>query len=817
MIKPKFAVVILIFLALATGNTGCNQSVTGEKHRTISFDQGWRFIKADPAGAKNPGFDDSGWRVLDLPHDWSIENIADSDNEDNIGPFNRSSEGGISTGHVKGGTAWYRKHFVVDDTYKNKNVVLCFDGVYMISSVWVNGNKVGDHYYGYTPFSFDITSFLIPEADNVIAVEVRNPGKNSRWYSGSGIYRHVWLTVTNPLRVAEKGIYITTSLTSKDTARVHLSVMLKNGNPVVTEAKLVTFISDADGKEVDKSENAIKVESNGLLSVNLPLKIIKPTLWSIENPHLYSATAQIVLKGKVIDSYSVPFGVRTLDFSAKQGFSLNGLPLELKGACMHHDNGLLGSAAFDRAEERRVEIMKANGYNAIRTSHNPPSRQFLDACDRLGMLVIDEAFDMWEHPKNPQDYSNYFKANWKSDIQSMIMRDRNHPCVIAWSIGNEVYERADTSGQRIAKQLVKAVKELDNTRPITAAICMFWDHPGMDWSDSEPAFTNLDLGGYNYQWREYENDHEKFPDRIMAGTESFPIEAFENWQQVEKDSWVIGDFVWTGMDYLGESGIGHVYYDKKDAAFSMPWPWYNSWCGDIDITGQKKAQSYYRDVVWKRSKLEMAVHAPFPKGKKEYISYWGWPDEYQSWTWPGEEGKTLQVSVYSRCQEVRLELNGKVIGQKSVSEETKLTARFEVPYSPGELKVVGITDGKEVATRIFNTAGEPSTLVLIPDRKQINADRNDLSYVSVEVRDKDGNLIPNSSLKVKLTVTGEGELLASGNAAPDDMQSFRNPECKVFNGRCLAIIRPFIKAGTIKLTAEAEGLPDAMIEITTGN
>jgi beta-galactosidase len=815
MIKPKFAVVILIFLALATGNTGCNQSVTGEKHRTISFDQGWRFIKADPAGAKNPGFDDSGWRVLDLPHDWSIENIADSDNEDNIGPFTRSSEGGIATGHVRGGTAWYRKHLMTDDSYKKKHVSICFDGVYMISSVWVNGNKVGDHYYGYTPFSFDITSFLIPEADNVIAVEVRNPGKNSRWYSGSGIYRHVWLTVTNPLRVAENGIYITTSLTSKDTARVHLSVILKNNNPAIAEAKLFTFISDADGKEVDKSENAIKVESNGLLSVNLPLKIIKPTFWSIENPHLYCATTQIVLKGKVVDSYSVPFGVRTLDFSAKQGFSLNGVPLELKGACMHHDNGLLGSAAFDRAEERRVEIMKTNGYNAIRTSHNPPSRQFLDACDRLGMLVIDEAFDMWEHPKNPQDYSNYFKANWKSDIQSMIMRDRNHPCVIAWSIGNEVYERADTSGQRIAKQLVKAVKELDNTRPITAAICMFWDHPGMDWSDSEPAFTNLDLCGYNYQWREYENDHEKFPDRIMAGTESFPIEAFENWQQVEKDSWVIGDFVWTGMDYLGESGIGHVYYDKKDAAFSMPWPWYNSWCGDIDITGQKKAQSYFRDVVWKRSKLEMAVHAPFPRGKKEYISYWGWPDEYQSWTWPGEEGKTLQVSVYSRCQEIRLELNGKVISQKPVSDESQLTAKFDVPYTPGELKAVGLTDGKEVATRIFKTSGEPASLALIPDRNQINADRNDLSYVSVEVRDKEGNLVTNSAIKIKLTVTGDGELLASGNAAPDDMKSFRKPLCRTFNGKCLAIIRPFTNAGSIKVKAEAKGLSPVSVEITT--
>ena len=444
------------------------------------------------------------------------------------------------------------------------------------------------------------------------------------------------------------------------------------------------------------------------------LMITQPSLWSVDNPHLYRATSQIVVKGKIIDSYSVLFGVRTLEFSAEKGFLLNDIPLELKGACMHHDNGLLGSAAFDRAEERRVEIMKANGYNAIRTSHNPPSKQFLDACDRLGMLVIDEAFDMWEHPKNPQDYSNYFKDNWKSDLQSMILRDRNHPSVIAWSIGNEIYERADTSGQRIAGQLVRVVKSLDNSRPVTAAVCLFWDHPGTDWSASEKAFASLDVGGYNYEWKEYENDHKKFPERIMAGTESFPIEAFENWQQVEKDSWVIGDFVWTGMDYLGESGIGHMYYDKKDAAFSMPWPWYNAWCGDIDITGQKKAQSYFRDVVWGRSKLEMAVHEPMPEGKKEDISYWGWPAEYQSWTWPGEEGKKMQVSVYSRCQEVRLELNGKVIGQKPTSDKTKAYSKFEVPYSSGELKAIGLTDGKEVATKIFKTAGKPSHLSYQP-------------------------------------------------------------------------------------------------------
>jgi len=812
MKKTSIFLSIVYFLILFSC-TSNNTTTEPLKDRNVAFDAGWKFIRDSIQGAENPSFNDSAWRIVDLPHDWSIENIDDSVKAEHIGPFTKSSEGGISTGHVKGGTGWYRKHFTVDASYRSKQVSLCFDGVYMVANVWVNGKKAGDHFYGYTPFSFNITSLLKTGSDNVIAVEVKNKGKNSRWYSGSGIYRHVWLTVTNPLHIDENGVFITSSLPSKDTADVHLVISVKNSSSSVSDAKLVTTLRDKDGKELDRTENDMKVEPNGIAKIEQSLKIKSPSLWSIDSPALYSAIVEIISKGKVTDSYPVSFGVRTISFSATNGFLLNGSNIKMTGACMHHDNGLLGSATFDRAEERRIEIMKANGYNAIRTSHNPPSKQFLDACDRLGMLVIDEAFDMWEHPKNPLDYSIYFKKNWKSDLESMILRDRNHPSVIFWSIGNEIYERADTSGVRIAKQLVSLVKSLDKTRPVTQAVCQFWDHPGYTWASSEPAFASIDIGGYNYELQEYENDHKKFPERIMMGTESFPIQAYENWRQVEKNSWVIGDFVWTGMDYLGESGIGHVSYDKME--FSMPWPYYNSWCGDIDITGQKKAQSYFRDVVWHRSRLEMAVHGIVPAGKKEGISMWGWPDEYQSWTWTGNEGKTMQVSVYSDCQEVRLELNGKVIGQKPVSDKTKLTAKFDVPYAAGELKATGITDGKEVATKVFKTTGKPSSIRMIADRSTISANRNDLAYVTVEVVDGAGNLVPNADVKINLSVSGDGELIASGNAAPNDMESFRNPKCLTFNGRCLAIIRPFAKAGAIKLNAEAEGLPAATIDIAT--
>ncbi|NJO68772.1 MAG: hypothetical protein HC830_05365 [Bacteroidetes bacterium] len=342
----------------------------------------------------------------------------------------------------------------------------------------------------------------------------------------------------------------------------------------------------------------------------------------------------------------VPFGIRSIHFDAANGFMLNGKKVLLKGGCMHHDNGFLGSATIDRAEERRVELMKAYGFNAIRTSHNPPSRQFLDACDRVGVLVIDEAFDMWERPKNPQDYHRFFKEWWQKDISSMVMRDRNHPSIIMWSIGNEINERADSSGLIITRKLADEVHRLDPTRPVTAAICSFWDHKNRPWSATAPAFALLDVGGYNYMWKAYEEDHLLYPDRIMAGTESLPLEAYENWKQVEKNSWVIGDFVWTAMDYMGETGIGNSRLDNDpDNGFSRTWTWFNAYCGDIDLCGFKKPQLYYRDVIWGNSNIEMMVHAPVPEGRKEIVSMWGWPEEWQNWNWNGSEGKLMQVRV----------------------------------------------------------------------------------------------------------------------------------------------------------------------------
>ena len=485
---------------------------------------------------------------------------------------------------------------------------------------------------------------------------------------------------------------------------------------------------------------------------------------------------------------------------------------------MHHDNGPLGAAAIDRAEERRVELLKANGFNAVRTSHNPPSPAFLDACDRLGVLVIDEAFDQWNEAKigDEQDYHLYFN-NWHArDIASMVQRDRNHPSVVMWSIGNEIPEQFHA--EATAKLLREAVLSHNAMRPITAAICTDWGNVIRNWDElSDPAFANLDVAGYNYLPDKYESDHARHPQRIMMGTESYPKDCFDYWSRVETNPYVIGDFVWSAMDYLGEAGIGHSVLSNQKDSFFMSWPWFDAWCGDLDICGFKKPQSFYRDVVWRRSPIELAVHSPVPPGISEQVSGWGWPDESQSWNWPGQAGKSLQVAVYSRCERVRLELNGKIIGEQPVSAATKLTATFNVPYAPGELCAYALNHGNVVARTMLKTSGEPKKLKLTADRKSIGAERSDLSYVTVEVVDANGRRVPNAEIPVRFSVAGAGELAGLANRSPNDPAGFRAPFCKTLLGRCLAILRPTGGAGEIILRAEASGLEPDTISIEVDN
>jgi beta-galactosidase len=807
--KSTFFCLIALLLLLVS----CSEK---ENHlnRELQFNNNWKFLRSDIENGQASNLDDSIWRTLDLPHDYSIEDLPEKPGVKQIGPFSEESAGGISTGHTVGGTAWYRKHFTLNKEDEGKIIKILFDGVYMNADFWINGNHLGNHPYGYTAFSYDLTDFLLPAGEeNVLAVHVKNDGKNSRWYSGSGIYRNVSLIKTNPVHIDIWGINVNTPSITPENATVAVEVKLANASEREKDFTMKMKFLDSDGKQVTYFSNDKELAAKSKFIFDQSFDIPDYRLWSPENPKLYTLVVQLWDGKKLIDETSQKFGIRTISFSPENGFLLNGKNVLLKGGCLHHDNGPLGSAAFDRAEYRRVRIMKENGFNAIRTAHNPPSKAFLDACDELGMLVIDESFDQWQRPKNPQDYNLYFDDWWEKDIESMVLRDRNHPSVIIWSIGNEINERADSSGLVIAKKLKEKVLSLDKTRPVTQAICHFWDHPGRGWEETAPAFAQMDVHGYNYRWQDYETDHEKYPDRIMAGTESFPKEAFENWQMVEKHSYVIGDFVWTGMDYLGESGIGSTRLDNENDQFLPPWPWFNSNCGDISILGYKKPQMYFRDVVWRNSKLEMMVHNPIPEGRKEIVSMWGWPEERKSWNWEGNEGKPLRVSVYMRCQEVRLELNGKVIGSKKVSDETKLTAHFEVPYHPGELTAIGLINGNEVARQTLSTTGMPFALKVTPENELMSANTNDLAYFNIEVVDENGLLVPNAEVPVEFEIQGSGHLQAVANGNPTDMKSFQQPCVNTFRGKCQLIVRSSGVEGEISVKAVSETLKSATAKV----
>jgi len=791
------------------------------------FDDSWRFHLGDVSGAAQEKFDDSSWRLLDLPHDWSIEDLPArtfSDIDEALwqpqgtpsrsGPFDRElSPGQMATGYVVGGTGWYRKTFSLSHLPANRLFEIRFDGAYMDADVWLNGEHLGNHPYGYTSFSYDITPHLHRDAANTIAVRIRNEGKTSRWYSGSGIYRHVWLTATGSVRVPLWGVHVRTPEITSSTAAIQITTKVENRSDVSQTTTVRVMLTAHDGGAVESRDVSKEVSAKSTAEAEHSFRLQSPVLWSPDDPKLYRAEIHLLVENEAIDQTSIVFGIRKIEVDATQGLRINGKPLKLKGGCLHHDNGFLGAACIDRAEERRVELMKANGYNAIRTSHNPPSPAFLDACDRLGILVIDEAFDMWQEAKNPDDYHRFFDEWWERDLSSMVLRDRNRASVIFWSIGNEIHERAEPKGVEIAGHLVTKVKQLDESRPVTMAVCSFWDYPGRQWQDVQPAFTHLDVGGYNYEWKQYEPDHEKYPTRVMMGTESFPMEAFENWQAVLKHPYVIGDFVWTGMDYLGEAGIGHSVLEGDPDAFNGAYPWFNAFCGDVDLIGGKKPQSYFRDVVWGISTIEIAVQRPLPVGRKEKVSKWGWSDELRSWTWPGFESRSLKVRVYTAGDRVRLLLNGKEIATTSVSSDTKLTAEFSVPYEAGELRAVALHNGKEIGSRSLRTVGAPSKLSLSPDRKQIRADRNDLAYVNVEVQDAEGNLVPDAMVLVRFSMQGVGSLAAVGSANPKDVASFRQPHHRTFQGKCLAVIRPNGPKGSISIQATAEGLASATTKI----
>jgi len=775
-----------------------------------SFNHDWRFKLYDGKPLswwRQPDY--STWRTLSLPHDWSIEL-----------PRNPNSLSGSSGGYFPVGRGWYRKTFTPPEEWRGKKIYLEFEGVYMNAEVWLNEHYLGRHPYGYTSFLMELTDALEFGKENALRVQVDNAAEpNSRWYSGSGIYRPVWLLVADPIHVAPWGVYVTTPQVTPQAALVQIRTRVLNQRESDHTVTLRSRILSPAGEQAALAESITPILAGGEHEYSQTLKITDPRLWSLETPHLYRLETEVWVDGTLVDSATTTFGIRSLEFDPEKGFLLNGQPVLLKGGCVHHDNGVLGSTSFARAEERKVEIHKASGFNAIRCAHNPPAPAFLDACDRLGMLVIDEAFDCWREGKNPYDYHVVFEDWWQRDLDSMVLRDRNHPSVIMWSIGNEVLERDGRSGgAQIAAMLANRVRQLDPTRPVTSAICDIWGSDGKyTWESTDVVFASLDVGGYNYQWKQYRPDHERHPRRMMIGTESFPMEALDNWNLVEEESYVLGDFVWTSLDYLGEAGIGRVEYGESIASFLPGYPWHQANCGDLDLCGFKRPQSYYRDIVWKTgTRLYLAVHTPAPEGKEAHISRWGWPDVWPNWNWPGHEGQPFKVDVYSACEQVELFLNGRSLGVRPSGKAERYTATFEVPYEPGQLKAVGLEDGKPVAEAVVETCGEAAALRLIPDRSSLRAADDDLSYITVEIVDAAGRVHPAADRPVYFTVQGEGVLAAVGSANPVSEEPYRGNMRTPYRGRALVVVRTTGKPGEIILRAQADGLAPAEVTLKAG-
>lgn len=785
--------------------------------RKTCIDEGWRFHYGEAAEAVSPDYDDSSWRTLSLPHDWCVETeAAEAAGGEHIGPFSRSSVGGNSTGQTVGGEGWYRKTFTLGKEDKDKRIMLYFEGAYNHTTVWVNGRKAYFNHYGYQSFRFDATEFCkAPGKENVITVKVTNNGMNTRWYAGAGIYRHVWLIKTPQLHLDTWHNYIHTSDVTEGKAMVNVETLLKNEQSRKLKGEVTVQLLDKDGNLVADSRQEVGVDGNGEKEVRFGMQVAKPQLWSPESPYLYKAVITVKDRKSGDEDRTVTrFGIRTLEFSADKGFLLNGKSVLLHGGCVHHDNGLLGAAAYDAAENRKITLLKNEGFNALRTAHNMTSEHFLEACDSIGMMVVDEAFDQWLQAKNKDDYHQYFKEYSDRDMQTMILRDRNHPSIIMWSIGNEIPGRITAEGQAVAARLRNTILALDTTRPLTAAIPS-WDDFRHSWDDDNNlAFKSLDVGGYNYLYDKYEHDHQSYPDRVMVGLETYPKRAAENWVLAERLPYVIGDFVWTAMDYLGESGIGSASFRKSgNQPFSPGWPWFNGWCGDIDLIGNKKPQSYYRDVVWHRKPVTMAVEEAAPEGTHMSVSLWGWQLEQQSWTWDYPHGTPLNVNVYSRAPQVRLYLNDSLVGTKTTS--ATFWAGFTVPYEPGTLRAVEYDGEKEGDSFILKTTGTPVALRLVSDRGSATADGKDLVYVTAELVDAEGQVVYDSQRTVRFSIEGEGSILACGNACPNDMESFRNSSPRLYNGRAQAIVKTTRTAAGFTLRVSADGLPAQALTVRT--
>ena len=791
-----------------------------------SFDFGWKFLKGDSPGAQKPEFSDSNWKNVDLPHDWSIE-----------GPFDEKEPAGAPGGYLPTGVGWYRKHFRLPDSHKDRKLTVEFDGVYQNSVVWINGQYLGKRPYGYVPFFYDLTPLLNFGRDNVIAVNVDNSHQtNCRWYSGSGIYRHTWLLSTNTLHVAQWGTFVTSPQVTRDAATLHIKTRIKNDGRNPARCTLATTLLDSNGTAVQSAEAGHEVAANEEYEFVQQLKVEKPHLWSVEDPHQYKVRSTVREQNHLIDECDTPIGIRDACFDADNGFLLNGERVKLNGVCLHHDGGCVGAAVPEQVWERRLEILREMGCNAIRTSHNPYAAEFLDLCDRLGFLVMNEAFDEWKVPKGqigPNGYSNYFDEWYERDVRNFVQRDRNHPSVVLWSAGNEIGDQGDPHGHETLRKLLKVFHTEDPTRLVTV---------GCDHISSEPASSAaspeflalLDVVGYNYvdRWRDrtekyYSIDRRAFPQRRFIGTESesmggirgdyrglFPgdvpgdffnlrrgrnIDVEQLWKFVSTYDYVAGDFMWTGIDHLGEAR----------------WPMKGSISGVIDTCGFKKDGFYFYQSQWTNKPV---LHL-FPH-----------------WNWKGKEGQIVPVTCYTNCGTVELFLNGRSFGVKGFAfprlgmesrygnypdrakvmrTTADLHLAWDVPYEAGTLKAVGIKDGRIVSTVEVSTTGEPAEIGLSADEQVIAADRRDVAHLTVQILDDRGRVVPLADNEVTFEIEGEGTLIGVDNGNPYSHEDYRSNRRKAFNGLCLAIVQSTGKPGQVRVTATSASLKAATVTVAT--
>lgn len=793
----QIVLVFILFISFFSGNA------QNRIERKQLFDYNWKFFLGDTPEAKTNDFNDAGWRKLDLPHDWSIEG--------KIHPKNATGGGG---GYFPAGIGWYRKTFQVPDEWKVKKTAIYFEGVYMNSEVFINGKSLGVYPYGYSSFSYDLTPYLNFGKENVIAVRVDNSQQmNSRWYSGSGIYRHVWMIVADPVHVVHWGVDISTAEVSSKKATVLVKTKVKNETASAQNVIVKALFWNKDSKSAGNGQVQVELPAHSEKEITQTIQVSNPKLWTPETPNLYQAQIQVVKDKKVLDDTKIGFGIRSIKFTAEHGFQLNGKTVKINGGCVHHDNGCLGAAAFDRAEERKVELLKAGGFNAVRTSHNPPSEAFLDACDKLGLLVMDESFDCWKIGKNNNDYAKYFNQWWQRDLEAMVSRDLNHPSIIMWSIGNEIPERGKPEAVKTAAMLIDALKKIDNTRPVTSAVV----ENGKDWTIMDSLMAVHDVAGYNYHLWNAPEDHKRVPSRIIVQTESYPKDAFKNWKLVQENNYVIGDFVWTAMDYLGESGIGRWYYSGDVPGEHWEhdfFPYHGAYCGDVDLIGWRKPISHYRSMLYNNNeKLYMAVREPAPEPLEIKETWWSvWPT-WESWTWPVFEGKTVQVEVYSKYPKVRLYLNNKLVGEQTTTREQQFMATFPIPYSPGLLKAVGVENDKEMESAILQTAGDGAKIKLTADRREILANGQDLSYITIEITDKDGVFQPNAANRLHFKIEGPGVIAGVDNADIKDFEQYVGNTRKAWHGRALVVIKSNHQAGEIKLSVTSDGLEGKNIVI----